>query len=115
MKNTGRILEYIKGLSNVMTIALSRLDSNVSSTTANFELIAELHKSINDKHLQEIDYPLSTQIIVEYQQHDQMLVQYQPSHPGYCTETVDGFKAISFTISFTFLRHLGNQSYVSTI
>jgi Integrase zinc binding domain len=39
---------------------------------------------------------LTTQIIDEYQRHDQMLKQHQTLHPEYLSKTVDGHKVILF-------------------
>jgi hypothetical protein len=45
---------------------------------------------------QELDYPLSTQIIAEHQRKDQTLIQHQHHHPEYSSKTVDGHEVILF-------------------
>ena len=72
----GPTIEYIKGPCNVVADALGRLDTEVSSTTASSKQITELYENTDDKSLQDLDYPLSTQIIAEYQRNDQMLMQH---------------------------------------
>jgi hypothetical protein len=72
----GPTIEYIKGPCNVVADALIRLDTEISSTTASSEKIAELYENMDDKSLQDLDYLLSTQIIAEYQCKDQMLRQH---------------------------------------
>jgi hypothetical protein len=78
----------------VVADALSRLDTDVSSTTASSKQIAELYKNSDDKSLQDLDYPLSTQIIAEHQRNDQTLIQHQQHHPEYFSKTVDGQQVI---------------------
>jgi RNase H-like domain found in reverse transcriptase len=92
----GPTIEYIKGPRNVVADALSRLDTEVSSTTASSKQIAELYENTDDKSLQELDYPLSTQIIAEHQRKDQTLIQHQQHHPEYFSKTVDGHEVILF-------------------
>ncbi len=92
----GPTIEYIKGPHNVVADALSRLDTEVSSTTTSSKQIAELYENTDDKSLQELDYPLSTQIIAEHQRKDQTLIQHQHRHPEYFSKTVDGHEVILF-------------------
>jgi RNase H-like domain found in reverse transcriptase len=92
----GPTIEYIKGPQNVVADALSRLDTEVSSTTASSKQIAELYENADDESLQDLDYPLSTQIIAEHQRSDQTLIQNQQSHPEYFSKTVDGQQVILF-------------------
>ena len=49
----GPTIEYIKGPRNVVADALSRLDTEVSSTTASSKQIAELYENTDDKSLQD--------------------------------------------------------------
>jgi hypothetical protein len=53
-------LEYIKGPHHVVADALSRLDTEVSSTTKSSQKIAEEFENTDEKILHELDYPLST-------------------------------------------------------
>jgi hypothetical protein len=106
----GPTIEYIKGPRNVVADALSTLDTEVSSTTASSKQIAELYENTDDKSLQDIDYPLSTQIIDGYQRHDQMLMQHQTLHPEYFSITVDGHKVILFNNKIYIPKILGKQS-----
>jgi hypothetical protein len=80
----------------VVADGLSRLDTEVSSTTASSKQIAELYENTDDKSLQELDYPLSTQIIDEHQRKDQTLIQHQHCHPEYFSKTVDGHEVTLF-------------------
>jgi Integrase zinc binding domain len=80
----------------VVVDALSRLDTEVSSTTASSKQIAELYENTDDKSIQDLDYPLSTQIIAEHQRKDQTLLQHQHHHPEYFSKTVDGHDVILF-------------------
>jgi hypothetical protein len=66
----GPSLEYIKGPCNVVADALSRLDTAVSSTMASSKQLSELYENTDDKSLQDLDYPLSTQIIAQHQCND---------------------------------------------
>jgi hypothetical protein len=110
----------------VVADALSRLDTEVSSTTASSKQIAELYENLDDKRLQELDYPLCTQIIAEHQHKDQTLIQYQQHHqhhPEYFSKTVDGHEVILFnnniyipkTLRKPILRHLVIQQTERTI
>jgi hypothetical protein len=63
--------------------ALSRLDTEISSTTKNSKKIAELYENADEKTLQNLDYPLRTQTIAEYQCKDQTLIQKTKLHPEY--------------------------------
>jgi RNase H-like domain found in reverse transcriptase len=92
----GPTIEYTKGPRNVVADALSRLDTEVSSATASSKQIAELYENTDDKSLQDLDYPLSTQIIAEHQSKDQTLIQHQHHHPEYFSKTVDGHDVILF-------------------
>jgi hypothetical protein len=92
----GPTIAYIKGPRNVVADALSRLDTDVSSTTASSKQIAELYEKSDDKSLQDLDYPLSTQIIAGHQCKDQTLIQHQQCHPEYFSKTVDGQQVILF-------------------
>jgi Integrase zinc binding domain len=80
----------------VVADALSRLDTVVSSTTASLKQITELYKNTDDKSLQDLDFPLSTQIIAEDHCKDQALMQHQARHPEYFSKSVDGHNAILF-------------------
>jgi hypothetical protein len=88
--------EYIKGPRNVVADALSRLDTEVSSTTASSKQIAEIYENSDDKSLQDLDYPLRTQIIAEHQHKDQTLIQHRQCHHEYFSKTVDGHEVILF-------------------
>jgi hypothetical protein len=92
----GPTIEYIKGPRNVVADALSRLDTDVSSTTTSSKQIAELYENTDDKSLQDLDYPLSTQIIAEHQLKDQTLIQNNTRHPEYFSKSVDGHNVILF-------------------
>jgi hypothetical protein len=50
----------------VVADALSRLDTEMSSTTASAKQLAELHENTVEKSLQDLDYPLSTQIMIKH-------------------------------------------------
>ena len=76
--------------------ALSRLDTEVSSTTASSKQIAELYENTDDKSLQDLDYPLLTQIMAEHRRKDLALIQHQQHHPEYFSKTVDGHEFILF-------------------
>jgi RNase H-like domain found in reverse transcriptase len=52
-------IKYIKGPCNEVADALSRSDTEVSSTTASSKQIAELSENMDDKSLQDLDHPLS--------------------------------------------------------
>jgi hypothetical protein len=58
----GPTIGYIKGPHNVVADALSRLDTEVSSTTASSKQMSELYENMDDKSLQDLDlleiYPL---------------------------------------------------------
>ena len=58
--------------------------------------MAELYENTDDKSLQDLDYPLSTQIIAEHQQKNKTLMQHQTLHPEYFSKTVDGHEVILF-------------------
>jgi hypothetical protein len=58
----------------VVPYALSRFDTEVSSTTASSKQIAELYENSDDNSQ---DYPLSSQNITEHQHKDQTLIQHQ--------------------------------------
>jgi RNase H-like domain found in reverse transcriptase/Integrase zinc binding domain len=92
----GPTIEYINGPRNVVADALSRFDTEVSSTIASSKQIAELYENTDDKSLQDLDYPLSTQIIAEHQRKDQTLIQHQHHHSEYFSKTVDGHDVILF-------------------
>jgi RNase H-like domain found in reverse transcriptase len=66
IEELGPTIEYIKGPRNVVADALSRLDTEVSSTTASSKQIGELYENTDEKSLQELDYLLSTQIIADH-------------------------------------------------
>jgi hypothetical protein len=51
----------------VVADALSRMHTEVSSTTASSNQIAELYENTDGKCLQDLDYPLSTQITAKHQ------------------------------------------------
>jgi hypothetical protein len=51
---------------------------------------------MDDKCLQELDYPWSIQIIAEHQHKDQTLMQHQTHHPEYFSRSVDGYNVIIF-------------------
>jgi hypothetical protein len=123
----GPTIEYTKGPRNVVANALSRIDTDVSSTTASSKQIAELYENTDDKSLQDLDYPLSTQIIAEHQRNDQALIQHQQRHPEYFSKTVDGQQVILFNNKIyipkalrkpilswyhTALQHPGKEQYV---
>jgi hypothetical protein len=67
----------------VVVDALSRLDTEFSSTAKCPKQIAELYENTYEKSLQNLDCPLSTQIIAEHQRKDQTLIQQTKLHPGY--------------------------------
>ena len=51
---------------------------------------------MDDKSLQDLDYPLSNQIIAEHQQTDKILTQHQQLHLDYFSKTFDRHEVISF-------------------
>jgi hypothetical protein len=53
-------IEYIKGPHNVGADALSRLDTELSSTTKSSKQIDELYENTDEKILHNLDHPLST-------------------------------------------------------
>jgi hypothetical protein len=89
----GSDLEYINGSRNVVADALSRLDTEMSHSELNSNAIPELFKNSGDKSLN-IDYPLSTAVIIKHQQKDTTLVQYIKCHPEYFTKRVDSHNVI---------------------
>jgi hypothetical protein len=67
----------------VVADTLSRLDTEVSSTTKSSKQISQLYENKDEKSLNDLDYPLSTQIIAEHQRKDQTLIQKIKLHPEY--------------------------------
>jgi Integrase zinc binding domain/RNase H-like domain found in reverse transcriptase len=87
----GPTIEYIKVPRNVVADALSRLDTDVTSTTASSEQLTELYENTDDKSLQELDFPMSTQLIAVHQRQEGTLTQ-QLRHLEY--QMVDGHEII---------------------
>jgi hypothetical protein len=69
----------------VISDALSRLDTEMSYSTLNSDIIPELFENSNDKSLN-TDYPLSTAVIAKHQQKDTSLMQHTKHHPEYLTK-----------------------------
>jgi hypothetical protein len=62
--------------------ALSRLDTEISQSSSNYNAIPELFENSKDKSLN-LDYPLSTSVIVKHQHYDTTLVQHIKCYPDY--------------------------------
>jgi hypothetical protein len=62
----GQTIKIVKESHNAIADGLSRLDTDVSSTTASSEKSAERYEATNNKSLQQLDYQLSTQIITQH-------------------------------------------------
>ncbi len=58
--------------------------------------IAELCENTDDKSLQDLDYPSSTQTIAEHWHKDPTLIHHQQCHSEYFSKTVDGEQVILF-------------------
>jgi hypothetical protein len=66
----------------VVVDALSRLDTETSQSSSNYNVIPELLENSKDKSLN-LDYPLSTSVIVKHQHNDTTLVQHIKYYPDY--------------------------------
>jgi hypothetical protein len=75
----------------VVADALSRLHTEVSSTTASSKQIAELYENLDDKSP------------------DQKLIQHQQRHPEYFSKTVDGHEVILCNNKIYIPKALGSQ------
>jgi hypothetical protein len=62
-------------LFNLVADALSRLDADLSSTSASSKQIAKVYET-RDKSLQDFNHPSGIQTIVKHQCIDQMLMQH---------------------------------------
>jgi hypothetical protein len=98
------VFVYINGPWNMVSDALSRIDTEMSHSTLNSIAILESFENPNYNILN-IDYLLSTAVIAKHQQKDTTLVQHIKRHPEYFTKQVDGHNVIP----------LRNQMYIPTI